>query len=81
MKWTIGKSFGKKICKLILRRNGQQVNELGLDLLPYEVAINLYVFGFFVKYRIMSNMESRLIVTKSGCWVRVLYLKISQYIE
>ena len=55
--------FGKYVGSLISRRNKEKTNSTTNHMLPYEMTINLYVFGTIVEDIIMSNLNGTLIVT------------------
>lgn len=49
-------SLSKDISKLVLCGNIGRIDDLGLQLISNVMTVNLYMFGPFMKQRIMSNM-------------------------
>lgn len=70
------KSFGKKICKLIVGRNVYSFQDTSLNLFPHKVTINLDVFGALMVDWIGSDVKSRLIIRVKQGWSAVINLQL-----
>jgi hypothetical protein len=57
--------LGEWICKLVFRRNKEQVKTTRLEIMSNEVTIDLNVFGAYMKDIIMSNIHDTLIATRN----------------
>lgn len=71
------KSLSQDICMLIRASNMKQLQKTILDLIACGMAINLHMFGVFMKDWIGSNVNCRLVVTEElhrgmNCDLRVL---------
>ena len=65
-------SLGKDISRLVNKGDGEQLEISFLEMLASDVAVDLNMFGAFVEYIIMSNVNSTTIViiksSGSGLW-------------
>ena len=59
----LAQSLGEDIRQLMLSRNKQRLNIPSHYLVTNKVAINLNMFGTFMKDRIASNMQGSLTIT------------------
>lgn len=57
--------LGERICKLVFRRNKEQVKTTRLEIMSNEVTIDLNVYGAYMKDIIMSNIDDTLIVARN----------------
>ena len=58
------KRFGKHVRHIIISVDLCQMNELSLITIPYEMDLNIDVFGFGMLNRILDNLYSGVIITK-----------------
>ena len=56
-------SLGKEISRLINRANGNQMQNSLLQVMTYKVAVDLDMFGSFMKNVIMGNLNSAMVIT------------------
>jgi hypothetical protein len=70
------KRLGKKISKLICRRNMKSPNQALLNLFTYNGTVDLNVLRAFVVDMVGGYMQGSLAVTKHKCSRRVINLKI-----
>ena len=59
-------SFGEDVGSLIRRSNWIKMNGAMKNMMTYEVTVNLDMLGAFMKYIIVSNLDSTLIVTTNS---------------
>lgn len=66
MKKITTQGFGEEIHDLLRRRKVGGGEETGTEFVTNNVVVDLNMFGALMETRIVSNVESRLIVTIEG---------------
>lgn len=58
------------------RRDGKELDEAGVNLVPHDMTVNFYVFGAFVEDRIRSDLNGGLIIAIKSRWLNEGHTKI-----